>query len=91
MTSPSPVHPVTAQNLERCVDEAAVALLSVADRDWCVPVKGVRWSCWESVEHVADNLFSYALQLGPKPPPRRGYVKVVVRPQRRGGPICLCR
>lgn len=80
------VHAVTAHDLERCVNDAATALRSVADRDWRVPAQGVRWSCWESIEHVADNFFSYALQLGPKPPPSRGYVKVVVRAQRRGGP-----
>jgi len=86
MTGSRPVHAVTAHDLERCVDEAAAVLLSIAGQDWHVPAKGVRWSCWESIEHVADNFFSYALQLGPKPPPRDGYVKVVVRPQRKGGP-----
>jgi hypothetical protein len=86
MTRPRVPHAVTAHDLERCIDDAADALRSVAGQDWQVPAKGVRWSCWESIEHVADDLFSYALQLGPKPPPRRGYVKVVVRPQRKGGP-----
>jgi hypothetical protein len=86
MTRPRVPHAVTAHDLERCIDDAADALRSVAGQDWQVPAKGVRWSCWESIEQVADDLFSYALQLGPKPPPRRGYVKVVVRPQRKGGP-----
>jgi hypothetical protein len=86
MTRPRAPHAVTAHDLERCIDDAADALRSVAGQDWQVPANGVRWSCWESIEHVSDNLFSYALQLGPKPPPRRGYVKVVVRPQRKGGP-----
>jgi len=66
MTGSRPVHVVSAHDLERCIDEAAAALRSVVGEDWNVSAKGVRWSCWESIEHVADDLFSYALQLGTK-------------------------
>jgi hypothetical protein len=50
------------------------ALLSVerlrllTDRDWSVPASPLDWSCWETVDHMVDCLFSYAVQLAGRRP-----------------------
>jgi hypothetical protein len=42
---------------------AARELWSVADRDWSSPARGLDWSCWRTVDHITDCIFSYTLQL----------------------------
>ncbi|SNR83754.1 hypothetical protein SAMN06264365_10696 [Actinoplanes regularis] len=54
--------------------QAVAALSTVQDEDWRVPAGDLSWSCWETVEHVADDLFSYAGQLAAEQPPADGYV-----------------
>ena len=44
-------------------DDAVRQLRSVTDRDWTVSAGGLDWSCWQTVDHVADCIFSYSLQL----------------------------
>jgi hypothetical protein len=60
------------------------ALKPVRDRDWHVPAGSLDWDCWETVEHVCDDLFEYAAQLGPRPLDR--YVPFGTRERRPGGP-----
>ncbi|HEV3452408.1 MAG TPA: DinB family protein [Acidimicrobiia bacterium] len=43
--------------------ESLGALSRVADRDWSAPAGTLDWSCWQTVDHVTDCLFSYSLQL----------------------------
>jgi hypothetical protein len=43
-------------------------LASAAELDWTVPAGGLDWTCWETVEHMSDDLFTYAVQLGPAAP-----------------------
>jgi len=69
------------------VAEAVLALSSRVDRDWRVGASGLTWDCWETVEHVADDLFAYALQLAPKRAPLTGYLPVVCRAPRPGAPL----
>jgi Mycothiol maleylpyruvate isomerase N-terminal domain len=78
--------PVTPEDLESAVDAMVTALRSVADRDWHVAANDLEWDCWETVEHVCDDLFSYATQLGPKPPPLTGYIPFGHAERRPGGP-----
>jgi hypothetical protein len=44
------------------------------------------WDCWETIEHICDDLFAYAGQLGPKRPPLDGHVPFGWRYLRPGGP-----
>jgi hypothetical protein len=54
---------VTANDVLDAVAAAIAALQVGATGDWSVPAGGLTWDCWETVEHVADDLFCYAAQL----------------------------
>jgi uncharacterized protein (TIGR03083 family) len=45
------------------LSQCASSLRSVADRDWSVPAGTLEWTCWQTVDHVTDCIFSYALQI----------------------------
>ncbi len=60
--------PVTAADVTEAVDHAVAALSAAASADWSVPAAGLVWTCWETAEHLCDDLFSYAAQIGPKAP-----------------------
>jgi hypothetical protein len=78
--------PVTAADVDQAVGAAADALSNVVDRDWRVPARGLDWDCWETVEHICDDLFAYAGQLGPRRPPLDGHVPFAWQYRRPGGP-----
>lgn len=81
--SPSPV---TADDLDLAV-RLAVAVLREAPSDaWDAKAGSLEWDCWETVEHLSDDLFAYAAQLGPKTPPLDGEVPFVWESRRPGGP-----
>ncbi len=42
---------------------ATGALGSVADRDWSTNAAGLDWTCWQTVDHLIDCVFSYTLQV----------------------------
>lgn len=80
--------PVTADDLAEGVrlvvellrDPAALAA------DWDRPAGTLEWSCWETTEHLADDLFSYGAQLGPQAPPLTTDVPFVWRQEAPGKP-----
>ncbi|MEV4093203.1 hypothetical protein [Streptosporangium saharense] len=84
--SGSPAAPVTADDVQRAVRLAVDALRPALAADWDVRAGSLEWSCWETVEHLADDLFSYAAQLGPEPPPATDDVPFAWTRQRPGGP-----
>ncbi|MGK5638414.1 hypothetical protein ACSNOK_08890 [Streptomyces sp. URMC 126] len=53
---------------------------------WDRPAGSLAWTCWETVEHLSDDFFAYAAQLGPRRPPRTGEVPFVWTSRRPGGP-----
>jgi hypothetical protein len=58
--------PVTADDLALGV-ASAVALLrrpEAQEADWSRPAGSLTWDCWETAEHLADDLFAYAAELG---------------------------
>ncbi|GAA2240403.1 hypothetical protein GCM10010430_22310 [Kitasatospora cystarginea] len=57
-----------------------------AEQGWSVKAGSLDWDCWETAEHLADDLFSYAAQLGPTAPPLDGYVPFRCARERPGGP-----
>ena len=64
--------PVTADDVAGATEAAVAALSTRLDRDWHVPAGPLQWDCWETVEHVSDDLFAYAAQLAPRPPGNDG-------------------
>lgn len=54
--------------------------------DWHVPAGTTDWDCWETVEHISDDLFGYAAQLGPSSPPLAVPVPFRCESRRTGGP-----
>jgi hypothetical protein len=57
-----------------------------AEKAWEAPAGSLEWTCWETVEHLADDLFAYAVQLGPRTPPTDAEVPFWWRSRRPGGP-----
>lgn len=72
---------VTASDVDQAV-WTAVDALSSAPVDWDGLAGSLSWTCWETVEHLADDLFCYAAQLGPRRPPLDGEVPFVWTPRR---------
>jgi hypothetical protein len=54
---------VRAQDVEEAVAASLAALRSAAGKDWSVPARPTTWSCRFTLEHVAEDLTIYGLQL----------------------------
>lgn len=78
--------PVTADDLDRAVRLAVAVLREAPPTAWDGKAGSLEWDCWETVEHLSDDLFAYAVQLGPATPPLRGKVPFVWESRRPGGP-----
>ncbi|MEU3777427.1 hypothetical protein AB0F11_30390 [Streptomyces sp. NPDC032472] len=80
--------PVTADDLAEGA-RLVVALLrqpAALAADWNRPAGTLEWSCWETAEHLADDLFSYAAQLGPQAPAAAADVPFIWRQEAPGKP-----
>jgi hypothetical protein len=80
---------VTADDVDIAVASAVSLLLPAVDRDWQVPAGDLEWSCWETLEHTADDLFSYAMQIAPANPPTDTHTPIAWRREREGGPASV--
>ncbi|MFJ5828921.1 hypothetical protein [Streptomyces sp. NPDC093089] len=78
--------PVTADDLDLAVRLAVEVLRGAPPEAWEGKAGSLEWDCWETVEHLSDDLFAYAAQLGPKAPPLDGDVPFVWESRRQGGP-----
>lgn len=78
--------PVTPDDVQHAVRLALTALRAGLDADWDVKAGALEWTCWETVEHLADDLFAYAAQLGPETPPTDGEVPFDWVARRPGAP-----
>ncbi|MEU9553978.1 hypothetical protein [Streptomyces fumanus] len=87
MTPPSAApSPVTADDVRRAVRLAVEVLRRAPAGAWDGRAGSLEWDCWETVEHLSDDLFAYAAQLGPEQPPLTGEVPFVWERRRPGGP-----
>ncbi|MFI0483847.1 hypothetical protein [Actinomadura sp. 9N215] len=77
---------VTADDLDTAVQLAVATLRKASPDAWEAKAGTLEWDCWETVEHLSDDLFAYAAQLGPKAPPMDGEVPFVWESRRPGGP-----
>lgn len=81
-----PRTPVTADDLALAVRLAVGLLRRVPAAAWAARAGSLEWDRWETVEHLSDDFFSYAVQLGPSVPPLDGEVPFVWESRRPGGP-----
>ncbi|MFF2326149.1 MULTISPECIES: VOC family protein [unclassified Streptomyces] len=79
--------PVTADDVTTAVRLAVTALRESPADNWAVPAGSLEWSCWETAEHLSDDLVSYAAQLGPRQPSPDAYVPYRWSADRKGGPV----
>jgi hypothetical protein len=56
--------PVTADDVAAAVRASVTALRPAATADWDAPAGSLTWTCWETGEHLADDLFFYAAGIG---------------------------
>ena len=77
---------VTAEDVGQAVALAATTLRTAVARDWHVAAGGLTWTCWETIEHIADDLFTYAVQVASENTPPTSHVPVGWRRGRPGGP-----
>jgi hypothetical protein len=82
----SPEGPVTSDDLDLAVRLALATLREAPPGAWEGRAGSLEWDCWETVEHLSDDLFAYAAQLGPRKPPLTGEVPFVWESRRPGGP-----
>ncbi|MFI1198252.1 maleylpyruvate isomerase N-terminal domain-containing protein [Streptomyces sp. NPDC020883] len=85
---PADPDPVTADDLARSVRLAVELLRTAPAAAWEDGGRAgsLEWDCWETVEHLGDDLFAYAAQLGPGTPPLDREVPFVWHARRPGGP-----
>ncbi|MGW0775576.1 hypothetical protein ACWD01_18445 [Streptomyces sp. NPDC002835] len=78
--------PVTADDVDLAVALAVAALRDAPPAAWDGAAGTLEWTCWETAEHLADDLFAYAVQLGPRTPPLDRGVPFHYESRRPGGP-----
>ncbi|MEV5121882.1 maleylpyruvate isomerase N-terminal domain-containing protein [Streptomyces decoyicus] len=81
-----PSSAVAADDLDRAVQLAVTVLREAPPTAWDGKAGTLEWDCWETVEHLSDDLFAYAVQLAPRKPPLEGNVPFVWESRRPGGP-----
>ncbi|WP_251066544.1 DinB family protein [Streptomyces sp. ISL-36] len=81
---------ITADDLQHALRLSLTTLRTAAAgttaADWQRPAGTLTWSCWETVEHLADDLFAYAAQIGLEAPPLDREVPFLWERRREGGP-----
>lgn len=63
-----------ADDLDESVRLALGTLAPASNADWDVPAGTLTWTCWETAEHLADDLMFYATQFSPQAPPQDTHV-----------------
>jgi hypothetical protein len=76
--------PVTAADVTLAVQVVVAALGQAPAEAWGNQAGSLEWDCWETAEHILDDLFAYATQLAPATP-EGGYVPIAMTSTRPGG------
>ncbi|MFC4532426.1 hypothetical protein [Sphaerisporangium dianthi] len=85
--SPSAAPPaVTADDLDQAV-HLVLGVLGGAPADaWDRKAGSLEWDCWETIQHLSDDFFSYALRLGRRTPALDHSPPLLWESRRPGGP-----
>lgn len=79
------------EDVRRVVALAVGTLRKAAPRagnsdPWDAKAGTLDWTCWETLEHLADDLFTYAARFGLAQPPLTGLLPFRTSSDRSGGP-----
>jgi hypothetical protein len=77
---------VTAADVEHTVSLTVATLRAARGGDWEAKAGPLEWTCWETTEHIADNFFFHAAQMGPRTPSTDRPVPFDWNQKRQGGP-----
>ncbi|PSK98352.1 hypothetical protein CLV63_10523 [Murinocardiopsis flavida] len=77
---------VTADDVALAVRLAVETLGRAPAAAWDRKAGPLEWDCRETAEHLVDDLFAYAVQLGPRTPPLDAEVPFHWESRRPGGP-----
>ncbi|MFI7638411.1 maleylpyruvate isomerase N-terminal domain-containing protein [Nonomuraea sp. NPDC049400] len=77
---------VGAEDVRRVVTLAVDALRRADPRAWEAKAGTLDWTCWETLEHLADDLFTYAARFGLAKPPMSTVLPFRTSSDRSGGP-----
>lgn len=55
---------VSGQHVRQAVAHCTKTLSDVPPSQWSVPADNLDWTRWETLEHLADDLLTYALRFG---------------------------
>jgi hypothetical protein len=75
-----------AGDVTRAATLARNTLAAGIELDWEQAAGELEWTCWETVEHMIDDLFAYAAQLAPTQPSTTTHVPFGWQHFREGGP-----
>ncbi|GAA2580245.1 hypothetical protein GCM10010435_66950 [Winogradskya consettensis] len=78
--------PVTADDVDLAVRLAVEVLRDAPPQGWGGKAGSLDWDCWETAEHLANDLFYYAAQLGPQSPPLDTHVPFALSRDRPDAP-----
>ncbi|WP_369213694.1 hypothetical protein [Streptomyces flavofungini] len=78
---------VTADDVDLAVRLAVGILRDAPSERWGGKAGSLEWDCWETVEHLANYLLYYAVQLGPQSPPLDTHVPFALSQKRPDAPM----
>ncbi|MFD3513515.1 DinB family protein [Streptomyces sp. NPDC058657] len=78
--------PVGGRHVREAVTHCLTTLAGVPAPQWQVQADDLEWSCWETLEHLADSLLTYALRFGLAGPMSAPRVPLRLTRDRPAGP-----
>lgn len=78
--------PVSGQHVRQAVAYCVDVLGGVPAAQWDERAGGLEWTCWETLEHLADDLLTYALRFGLAQPNAVPRVPLRISSDRPDGP-----
>ncbi|MFC9454920.1 hypothetical protein [Streptomyces sp. NPDC056983] len=77
---------VDGEDVRRVVTLAVDVLKGADSPAWEAKAGTLEWTCWETLEHLADDLFTYAARFGLAKPPTDTLLPFRTSSDRSGGP-----
>ncbi|MFC0495490.1 maleylpyruvate isomerase N-terminal domain-containing protein [Streptomyces mutabilis] len=78
---------VSGKHVREAVAHCVAVLSDVPPSRWSAPAGDLDWTCWETLEHLADDLLTYALRFGLGHPMDVRRVPLRLSSDRADGPV----